>query len=76
MKTKTSVTLTPGLLDGIDKYAGVFRSRSQFIEIAVQRFLSHLEREETERRDLQIINQRADTLNAEAEDVLGYQVPI
>lgn len=76
MKTKTSVTLTPSLLDGIDRHAGEFKSRSQFIEIAVQRFLSHLEREETERRDLQIINRHADTLNEEAEDVLGYQVPI
>jgi metal-responsive CopG/Arc/MetJ family transcriptional regulator len=76
MKTKTSVTLTPGLLDGIDKYAGEFKSRSQFIEVAVKRFLRHLEREEMERRDLQIINRRADTLNEEAEDVLRYQVPV
>jgi metal-responsive CopG/Arc/MetJ family transcriptional regulator len=76
MKTKTSVTLTPGLLDGIDKHAEEFKSRSQFIEIAVQRFLNDLEREEAERRDLQIINRLADTLNEEAEDVLGYQVPI
>ncbi len=76
MKTKTSVTLTPGLLDGIDKHSEEFRSRSQFIEIAVQRFLNDLEREETEQRDLQIINRLADTLNEEAEDVLGYQVPI
>jgi len=76
MKMKTSVTLDPGLLDGIDKHSGEFKSRSQFIEIAVQYFLSHLERQETERQDLQIINQHADTLNEEAEDVLGYQVPI
>ena len=29
-----------------------------------------------ERRDLEIINRRAEALNAEAEDVLSYQVPL
>lgn len=32
-----------------------------------------METEEAEQRDLQIINERADALNAEAEDALGYQ---
>ncbi len=76
MKTKTSVTLNPSILSGIDKHSGEFKSRSQFIEIAVQRFLTHLERKETERRDLKIINRNADALNKEAEDVLRYQAPI
>ncbi len=76
MKTKTSVTLAPNVLDGIDKHSGEFKSRSQFIEIAVQYFLAHLERKEIEWRDLDIINQHADALNEEAEDVLRYQVPI
>jgi len=35
-----------------------------------------LERKETEQRDLEIINRYADSLNAEAEDVLTYQVPL
>jgi hypothetical protein len=35
-----------------------------------------LAREEAEQRDLEIINRRADLLNAEAEDVLNYQVPL
>ena len=34
-----------------------------------------LARKEAEQRDLEIINRRADSLNAEAEDVLTYQVP-
>ena len=38
--------------------------------------LAHLARAKAERRDLKIINQRADELNAEAEDVLGYQVAL
>ena len=59
---------------GIDAYADAFKSRSEFVEIAVRRFLTHLEREKIERRDVEIINQSADALNAEAEDVLSYQV--
>ena len=73
MKTKTSVTLSPSVLTGIDLYAAAFKSRSEFIEIAVRRFLKHLERQELERRDIEIINRSADALNAEAEDVLSYQ---
>ena len=76
MKTKTSITLASSVLKGIAMQSGEFKSRSQFIGIAVQRFLTHLERRETEQRDLEIINQNADALNEEAEDVLRYQVPI
>lgn len=35
-----------------------------------------LEREEAERRDIEIINQNADELNAEAEVFLEFQAPI
>lgn len=76
MKTKTSITLSPNVLDGIDKYSGEYGSRSGFIETAVRRFLADLQRKETERRDIEIINQHADGLNSEARDVLGYQAPI
>ena len=68
------MTLDGGLLQGIDEHASEYRSRSEFIETAVQYFIAHLEREEAERRDVEIFNRRADALNAEAEDVLGYQV--
>lgn len=30
-------------------------------------------REKADRKDLEILNRRADALNAESEDVLGYQ---
>ena len=76
MKTKTSVTLAASVLDRINKHAGEFKSRSQFIEVAVQHFIAHLERREAVRRDREIINRRANFLNEEAEDVLKYQVPI
>lgn len=76
MKTKTSVTLSGALLHGIEEHAGDFRSRSEFIEAAVRYFIAHLERRVAEEKDLEIINRRADALNKEAEDVLGYQVPL
>jgi metal-responsive CopG/Arc/MetJ family transcriptional regulator len=74
MKSKTSITLSEPLLRGIEDHADDFRSRSQFIEAAVAHYIAHLERKEAERRDLEIINRRANALNAEAEDVLSYQV--
>jgi len=46
------------------------------MEHAARSLLTSLARTETERRDLEIINQNADKLNAEAEDVLAYQVPL
>jgi len=75
MKVKTSITLSIGLLDAIDRRTD-YASRSEFIELAVRRLLAELERNEVERRDLQIINRNADKLNAEAEDTLAYQVPL
>lgn len=76
MKTKTSITLSQDILRAIDAQIGGYRSRSDFIETAARVFIAHLEKKEAELRDLEIINKHADTLNNEAEDVLGYQVPI
>ena len=76
MKTKTSVTLDGVVLQGIDEHARDYRSRSEFIEAAVEYFIRHLERQEAEQRDLEILNRRADALNEEAEDVLAYQVAL
>ena len=73
MKSKTSITLSQGLLKGMDEFLVNFKSRSDFIEVAVRHFIAHLSRERTERRDLEIINLHADTLNEEAKDVLDYQ---
>ncbi len=76
MKIKTSITLSDELLKAIDLYVGTYRSRSEFIETAARIFIEQLKKKEAEQRDLEIINNSSDTLNAEAEDVLGYQVPI
>ena len=76
MKVKTSVTLSNEILKAIDLHIGTCKSRSEFLEIAVRKYIAQLVREETEKRDLEIINKYSDSLNAEAEDVLTYQVPL
>ncbi len=76
MKVKTSITLSGEVLGLIDRHHAEFRSRSAFLERAACVFLADLARTEADRRDLEIINQHADELNAEAEDVLAYQVAL
>ena len=76
MKTKTSITLSEDLLKAIDLYIGEYKSRSEFLETAARRFIAQLARKKAEERDLEIINRLSDSLNAEAEDVLAYQVPL
>jgi len=76
MKVKTSITLSKELLRAIDRYQSEYNSRSEFLEAAARSFLARLARQKVERRDLEIINRHADELNAEAEDVLTYQVSL
>jgi metal-responsive CopG/Arc/MetJ family transcriptional regulator len=76
MKVKTSITLSDEIIEAIDQHIGGYRSRSEFLETAARKFIAQLTRKEAERRDLEIINRNADSLNAEAGDVLTYQVPL
>ncbi len=76
MKIKTSITLSDEILKAIDLHVGAYRSRSEFLEIAARKFITQLEQQKAEQRDFEIINKCSDSLNAEAEDVLGYQVPL
>ena len=76
MKVKTSITLSGDVLKLIDQHHAEFRSRSEFLERAARAMLANLARAKAERRDLRIINRHADELNAEAEDVLAYQVTL
>ena len=75
MKIKTSITLSEELLKILDKRAKQLkRNRSDYIEAAVWAFLRQSARAERNARDLEILNRRADDLNAEALDVLDYQL--
>jgi metal-responsive CopG/Arc/MetJ family transcriptional regulator len=73
MKLKTSVTLSREVLSGIDRLAGSKYSRSAVIEAALRQYLKQRKRAEIYAHDLKILNEAADRLNAEMEDVLRYQ---
>ncbi len=73
MKEKTSVTLSPEVLTGIDRLAGSKRSRSAFIEDVLRQYLRERSKAARAARDMAILNEFADEMNAEAEDVLRYQ---
>ena len=74
MKVKTSITLSEELLENIDRLAVNYKNRSDFIETALQKIVAQMIRAEQNERDLRIINENAERLNQEAEDVLAYQV--
>jgi len=74
MKDKTSITLSREVLAGIDKLAGSKHSRSAVIEKVLRQYLRQKARAAIQALDLDLINAAADRLNAEAADVLDYQV--
>lgn len=76
MKVKTSITLPEELLSALDRAAGGHTNRSRLIEQAVRALLESKARATRDARDIEVINRHADRLNAEAADVLDYQVKI
>jgi predicted transcriptional regulator len=79
MKEKTSITLSQAVLKGIDRIAaskkGSKPSRSALIEAVLAEYLRRQARAQVDARDLELINRamKQDALEAEVEDVLGYQ---
>jgi metal-responsive CopG/Arc/MetJ family transcriptional regulator len=73
MKNKTSLTLSPDVLAGIDHLAGSKHSRSAVIDKVLRQYLKDRAKAAIQRRDIELINASLDELNAEAEDVLEYQ---
>ena len=76
MKIKTSITLPEDLVQTVDQESGSFKNRSEFIEMAVRAFIQQRRRADQNARDALVIDRRADALNKEATDVLGYQTPL
>jgi metal-responsive CopG/Arc/MetJ family transcriptional regulator len=74
MKLKTSLTLSEDLLKTIRRAARKGESRSQTVERLIREGVAARARRSADTRDLALINRHADSLNAEAEDVLAYQV--
>ncbi len=76
MKVKTSITLSEELIDAMDQLPDACRNRSSFLELAAWSFIGKLPHDEQTQRDIEIINRRAEQLNAEVMDALAYQVPV
>jgi metal-responsive CopG/Arc/MetJ family transcriptional regulator len=76
MKVKTSVTLSEDIAKQIDRVTRKGESRSRAIERLLREGLEKRKRAEADRRELAAINEHAEELNAEAEDVLTYQVKL
>jgi metal-responsive CopG/Arc/MetJ family transcriptional regulator len=75
MKEKASITLSREVLKGVDRMAGSKQSRSAFIETVLRRYLTQHARTQRDRRDLEILNQNAESLNRDAEEGLEHQAP-
>jgi len=70
VRVKTSITLPAELLVRLDRLDD---NRSALLERAALDYLDRLQREEQDRRDVEIINRHAKRLNREALDTLEYQ---
>jgi metal-responsive CopG/Arc/MetJ family transcriptional regulator len=78
MKTETTISLEPELLQKLERILGAngHSSLSALIEEALRRFLASEKRETYDLHELELINRNADRLNQEAEDVLTYQMEL
>ena len=76
MKIKTSVTTSQELLSVMDEFLDADKNRSLFLEKAAWAYIAKLRRAQRNAQDTEIINQRADELNAEALDALAYQIAV
>ena len=76
MRVKTSVTIDETVLRAIDRATSRTRSRSRVIEDAAREFLTRRARAAREARDLAILNDAAEALNREMDDVLAYQADV
>ena len=70
---KTSVTLSEDLLKLVDQVARKGEARSQVLERLAREGLTARLRREAGERDRARIDDQADALNAEVEDLLRYQ---
>lgn len=70
VKVKTSITLPAELLVRLDR---VDKNRSAVLERAALAYLSLLDQQARDRKDIAIIQRNAKRLNREAQDTLEYQ---
>ena len=76
MKSKTSITLSRDVLEDLDRIISDSSNRSRAIEAAVREYIKRHIREARDRRDLELINENAASLNKEAKNALSYQIKL
>jgi Arc/MetJ-type ribon-helix-helix transcriptional regulator len=76
MKSKTSITLSQDVLEDLDRLIGRSGNRSRVIESAVREYIRQHLREARDRRDLELINAHAASLNKETKEALSYQIKL
>ncbi len=76
MKVKTSITLSEDLLKTVDEVSAEYKNRSDVIEQALRSFFQNRFYRLREIKDLKILNEKAEALNEEAEDVLSYHISV
>jgi len=73
MKIKTSITINEKILKMIDKNVENSQNRSKFIESAIVYYLKNYQKSIRDNNDSNILNQKYDKLNKEAEEILSFQ---
>jgi len=78
MKIETTITLEEELLQELERLlrANGQASLSDLIEELLERFLLNAKKPAYDLSELELINQNANRLNKEAEDVLTYQIAL
>ena len=76
MQRRISITLSSDVLSRLDRVVGRNGNRSKLVEAALVGYLNGRRREIRDRTDQKILDRDTDSLNAEAEDVLSYQIPL
>ncbi len=73
MRVRTSVTLPKELLIKVDALAGKKHKRSAIVESALRDYVTKENRNELNKRDIEIINKNADLINKQVEETLTFQ---
>ncbi len=73
MRVRTSVTLPKELLIKVDALAGKKHKRSAIVESALRDYVTKENRNELNKRDIEIINKNADLINKQVKETLSFQ---
>ncbi len=73
MRVRTSVTLPKELLIKVDALAGKKLKRSAIVESALRDYVAKENRNELNKRDIEIINKNADLINKQVKETLSFQ---